>query len=90
MKSLTLNLKQEYFDDIRKGVKKEEYREVKPYWEKRLINKEYEKVIIKMGYPKSTEINKIIEFPWRGFVKKQITHKQFGEDPVWVFAIILS
>lgn len=90
MKSLTLNLKKEYFNDIKNGLKKEEYRVVKPYWEKRLLNADYDKIVIKMGYPKSTESDKILEFSWNGFTKKQITHKEFGEEPVWVFAIILN
>lgn len=90
MKSLVLNLKKEYFNDIKNGIKKEEYREVKPYWEKRLVGKSYDKIIIKMGYPKATEKEKIIEFSWNGFEKKQITHKEFGNNPIWVFAIILN
>jgi len=89
-KNLTLNLKKEYFNDIKNGIKKEEYRIVKPYWEKRLVNVDYDKIIIKMGYPKSTEIDKIMEFSWNGFTKKQITHKEFGEESVWVFAIKLG
>ena len=36
MKILRLTLKKEWFDMIASGVKKEEYREVKPYWENRL------------------------------------------------------
>lgn len=90
MKTLTLNLKKEYFNDIKNGIKKEEYRIVKPYWEKRLVNVHYDKIVIKMGYPKSTEIEKIMEFSWNGFTRKQITHKEFGEDSVWVFAIRLD
>ena len=35
--TLHLTLKKEWFDLIAAGVKKEEYREIKPYWEKRLI-----------------------------------------------------
>ena len=35
---LTLPIKREWFDMILAGVKKEEYREIKPYWEVRLRN----------------------------------------------------
>lgn len=38
IKILHLNLKKKWFDLIDKGIKKEEYREIKPYWEKRLID----------------------------------------------------
>lgn len=35
-KVLTLSVKKEWFDKIVSGEKKEEYREIKPYWIKRL------------------------------------------------------
>lgn len=35
MKTLHLNLKKQWFDMIASGEKKEEYREIKPYWENR-------------------------------------------------------
>ena len=34
MKYLQLTLKKKWFDLILSGEKKEEYREIKPYWEK--------------------------------------------------------
>lgn len=89
MKILTLNLKKIYFEQIKNKTKTEEYRIVKPYWEKRLIGVNYDKLIIKMGYPSSIEKEKIIELPWHGYEKKQITHAEFGDSPVWVFAIKL-
>lgn len=36
---LHLTLKKKWFDMILTGIKKEEYREIKPYWEKRLFEK---------------------------------------------------
>ncbi|MHA1342381.1 MAG: ASCH domain-containing protein [Promethearchaeota archaeon] len=36
---LHLNLKKKWFDMIAYGEKKEEYREIKEYWNKRLVNK---------------------------------------------------
>ena len=35
---LTFNLKKEWFEKIKSGEKTHEYREVKPYWTKRLVN----------------------------------------------------
>ena len=35
MKTLTLSLKKQWFDMIKAGVKKEEYREISEYWFKR-------------------------------------------------------
>lgn len=87
MKTLTLNLKREYFEQIKSGIKTEEYRLCTPYWSKRLEGKNFDKLIIKLGYPKNDEIEKIMTFPWRGYKKKKILHKHFGSDPVKVYAI---
>lgn len=38
MKILHLPLKKEWFEMIESGIKTEEYREIKPYWEKRLLD----------------------------------------------------
>lgn len=38
MKTLHLVLKAKWYDMIASGEKKEEYREIKPYWKKRLID----------------------------------------------------
>ena len=38
MDTLHLTLKEQWFDMILSGVKKEEYREVKPYWVRRLLD----------------------------------------------------
>lgn len=37
-KILYLPLKKEWYEMIECGIKTEEYREIKPYWEKRLVN----------------------------------------------------
>lgn len=87
--NLVLNLKKEYFIEILNGTKIEEYREVKDYWTKRL-NKEYDKVIIKMGYPKKGDKSKEIYFKWNGYIKKKIKHKHFGNKEIEVYAIQLS
>ncbi|MGL5229965.1 MAG: hypothetical protein ACRC8F_03995 [Cetobacterium sp.] len=89
MKILTLNLKREYFEQIKLGIKTEEYRLCTQYWQKRLENKKYDKVILKLGYPKNSEIEKILEFKYLGYEIKTIKHKHFGENPVKVYAIKL-
>ena len=38
MKVLHLNLRKKWYDMILSGEKKEEYREIKPYWVKRIAN----------------------------------------------------
>jgi hypothetical protein len=60
MKTLHLNLKKKWFDMIASGEKKEEYREIKPYWDKRLVIenfngdkfKHFDVVVFKNGYSK--------------------------------------
>ena len=50
MNILHLTLKKKWFDLILSGKKTEEYREIKPYWEKRLMGKTYDKVIFRNWY----------------------------------------
>jgi hypothetical protein len=52
MKVLHLTLKKKWFDMIASGEKKEEYREMKPYWRKRLV-KDYDIIRFKNGYGKN-------------------------------------
>lgn len=95
---LQLALKAEYFDAIKAGTKLEEYRLVNDYWTKRLfqrwygslICREFDAVVLTKGYPKTGDQERTIELPWRGFVRKTITHPHFGPDPVEVFAIDAS
>ena len=47
---LHLTLEREWFDDIARGVKNEEYRELKDYWKKRLEGRTYDIVRFRNGY----------------------------------------
>jgi len=68
-KILHLTLKKQWFDMIATGEKREEYREIKPYWEKRLCNhnekgefdgyKEFDFVIFRNGYQKNAPEMKV-------------------------------
>lgn len=53
MKILHLTLKKKWFDMIASGEKTEEYREIKPYWNKRLNNRHYDVICFRNGYGKS-------------------------------------
>lgn len=53
-KILYLPLKKEWYEMIERGEKTEEYREIKPYWNKRLINRKYTHVKFSYGYTKRT------------------------------------
>jgi hypothetical protein len=54
-KMLIFNIKKEWFEKIKSGEKTHEYREVKDYWTKRIVNESYEKKsgfgIVKVGIP---------------------------------------
>lgn len=86
MADLHLNLKGEYFDQIKAGVKPFEYR-LAAKWLKRLEGKTFDRIQIKRGYPKTGDQARIIERPWLGYERQTITHPHFGAEPVDVLAI---
>ena len=45
MKTLHLNVKKKWFEMIASAEKKEEYREITPYWEKRLYHVCYPRIL---------------------------------------------
>jgi len=56
---LFLTIRKQWFDKIKDGIKTEEYREIKPYWDNRLLNpsnefKEYDIVRFRNGYKKDS------------------------------------
>lgn len=53
MKTLHLTVKKRWFDLIKKGIKKTEYREYKPYWIARLKDKKFNIIQFKNGYGKN-------------------------------------
>ena len=59
MKTLHLTLKRKWFDMILTGIKKQEYRELKKYWIKRLIDFKtmeaihYDTITFSNGYSKN-------------------------------------
>lgn len=93
---LQLALKAEYFDAIRDGAKLEEYRLANEYWGRRLHHRlssgqieprKFSGLVLTKGYPKRGDPERTLDLPWRGFIKKTITHPHFGSEPVFVFAI---
>lgn len=76
MKTLTLSLKRKWFDLIKSGEKKEEYREIKPFWKKRLRNvvlktalstvyegfQRYDRLVFTLGYPKADDTERRLTF----------------------------
>jgi hypothetical protein len=89
MDNLILHLNKEYFDQISRGEKVEEYRLDNPYWQKRFEGRRYEQIILLCGYPKRGDSTRQITLPWRGCECKLITYPYFGNKPISVFAIKL-
>lgn len=85
--ALILPVKRIYFEQIASGEKPEEFRLANAYWAKRLEGKDFSRVIVTLGYPHKDDSSRRLEFPWRGFTKKTITHPHFGMGPVDVYAI---
>lgn len=88
--TLTLNLKAEYFNQIRDGVKPYEYRLRNEYWKKRLVGRSYKWVEFCLGYPKKDDSSRRIKVPYRGYHERIVTHKHFGDKPTEVFAIMAT
>lgn len=77
---LTLPIKKKWFDMILSGEKKEEYREIKPYWEKRLEKHfnlcqrcEYWgcNILLRNGYNSKSRILKCLVAVDKGYGKKE-------------------
>ena len=86
-KQLVIPLKAKWFYQIRSGIKTEEYRQIKPFWEKRLIGKHYDEVVFTLGYPKKDDESRRLYFGYSGYQIKTILSEEFGNDPEMVFAI---
>ncbi|ENQ7930089.1 ASCH domain-containing protein, partial [Escherichia coli] len=54
---------------------------------KRIMFREYDRLIITKGYPKRDDSSRRIDVPYDGYEVKTITHPHFGDKPVKVFAI---
>lgn len=88
-KILHLPLKSEWYNLIESGIKTEEYREIKPYWIKRLCItdsdfKHYDKVKFSYGYTKKT-MTFLIEK-----ISKGKGNKEWGAMDDEVFIITLG
>ena len=67
-KILHLTIKRKWFDLIAKGIKKWEYRELKPYWSRRIMKnlfetKDFDEIHIRNGYNKN---NPFMRVKWNG------------------------
>ena len=82
-KILHLTLKKKWFDLIASGEKKKEYRECKPYWEKRLFYpdespRHFDIVRFKNGYQKDAPVIDV-EFNGFMFTNPEFCNPEHGE-----------
>ncbi len=87
MKTLTLPLKREYFEAIKAGTKEFEYRLANKHWTARIDGKSFDRIVLTLGYPKRKDKSRRIVRPWREYVRRRITHPEFGDQSVMVYAI---
>jgi len=59
MRILHLTLQKKWFDLILSGEKRIEYRECKPYWNRRLLNKIFDEIRFKNGYAKKSPFMRV-------------------------------
>lgn len=91
-KILHLTLQKKWFDMIASGEKKEEYREMKNFWEVRLYGNgckgspiAFDTVRFKNGYAKKAPI---IELEWHG-TKVDTGLKVWGAEPYILYFVIV-
>lgn len=84
---LYLPLKAEYFDAIKSGAKRVEYRVANDYWKRRIEGREYDEIVLTKGYPSRTDKERRLSRPWRSWWMETVTHKHFGPKPVRTYAI---
>ena len=77
MKVLHMTLKKKWFDLIISGIKTEEYREIKPYWDTRL-SEEYDIIRFKNGYNKNSPT---FDIELKG-IKKESENKSVVVAPI--------
>ena len=86
MKLLHLVLKRQWYDMILSGEKRDEYRDITPYWRKRLEGKDYDVVEFRNGYQKDARRMRFeIQFISRGY-----GHEMWGAPgsrPVYIIGI---
>jgi len=83
--TLHLTVKKKWFNDIELGKKDKEYRIVKPYWEKRLIGKDYDYIEFRNGYRKDSR-KMTVKFLELSMLSSGIETDLKCSDPVFVLS----
>jgi len=86
MKILNLTLKKQWFDMILSGEKTEEYREIKEYWNKRLLENSFDGILFSNGY--GANVPKIL-IELKG-IQIGLGNKQWGAPDEKVYILSLG
>jgi ASC-1-like (ASCH) protein len=87
---LVLPLKRKWFEQIKDGTKKFEYRVYNDFWKKRIEGKTFDRIILTLGYPKKDDDSRRVIRPWRGYTVETINHEEWNYFPEKVFAIMVN
>lgn len=90
MKTLILPVKRKWFDQIKAGTKLFEFRLRTDFWRVRLVDREYDRVVITLGYPPRDCAERRLTFEWNGYEHMTIESEEWGMRPKDVFAIRLN
>lgn len=110
MNNLQLSLKKKWFEMTKDGIKTEDYREITPYWIKRLVYdgfyihpmtncievskgrfhpiKYFEYNIMTLGYPKSTDSDRVVKFKHKGIEIRE-GNPEWGAEPGKLYFVIM-
>lgn len=87
--NLQIAVNGEYFDQIKAKTKPFEYRLNNTFWQRRLVGRDYDRLILTRGYPKKGDPDRTLNFPYKGYEMQTISHKHFQNKEEEVFAIII-
>lgn len=103
MKNLQLSLKKQWFEMTKAGIKKEDYREINDYWSKRLFMKpgdscggmihgldvkKFDCNVMTLGYPKSTDAERILKLEHKG-IEIRTGKPEWGAEPNKLYFVIM-
>jgi len=62
---LHLTLHRKWFEEIVSGRKREEYRDLTPYWERRIEGRHYDEIHFRNGYRKGAPLARVRYLGWK-------------------------
>jgi hypothetical protein len=65
LRRLYLTLHRRWFDEIAVGTKTEEYRAITPYWQRRIVGRQYDEVHFRNGYRQDSPFMRVEYQGWK-------------------------